>query len=229
MKQFKLLLLLIIGALFAVSCGDDAEDDKPTTTSIDVVLDNSDQLQKEIVLKGLTAVETIENNASWVTVTKMKSDESGAAKIMIDIAENTNSEKRIAIVTVKDAKENTVIVNINQPGFAGKMFTQSIEVSGYGEEVSMALIDLTSDIKNIKVDADWFTVETRSISGATHPSVTVKATPNPTEEVREAKAIINDKNGDRLTLTVVQRVKEGVDVEALYNTQSDQPAYSRQR
>ena len=64
MKQFKLLLLLTIGALFAVSCGDDAEDNKPTTTSIDVVLENTDQLQKEIVLKVLTAIETIENNDS---------------------------------------------------------------------------------------------------------------------------------------------------------------------
>jgi hypothetical protein len=228
MKQFKLLLLLTIGALFAVSCGDDAEDDKPTTTSIDVVLDNSDQLQKEIVLKGLTAIETIENNASWVSVTKMKSDESGAAKIMVDIAENTNSEKRIAIVTVKDAKENTVIVNITQPGFAGKLFTQSIEVSGYGEEKVVTLTDLSSAIKNIKVDAVWLTVEAKSNEG-TSPSVTVKAAPNTTEDVREAQAIISTTNSDKLTLTIVQRVKEATNVEDPNNSVSDQPAYSRQR
>ena len=228
MKQFKLLLLLTIGALFAVSCGDDAEEEKPTTTSIDVVLENSDQLQKEIVLKGLTAIETIENNASWVSVTKMKSDESGAAKIMVDIAENTNSEKRIAIVTVKDAKENTVIVNITQPGFAGKLLTQSIEVSGYGEEKVVTLTDLTSAIKNIKVDADWLTVEAKSNEG-TSPCVTVKAAPNTTEDVREAQAIISTTNSDKLTLTIVQRVKEATNVEDPNNSVSDQPAYSRQR
>jgi len=226
MKQFKLLLLLTIGALFAVSCGDDAEDNKPTTTSIDVVLDNSDQLQKEIVLKGLTAIETIENNASWVTATQIKNDESGAAKIFVNIAENTNSEKRIAIISVKDANKNTVIVNITQPGFAGKLFTQKLEVSGYGEEKVLTCSELTSAIKNIKVEANWLTAE---VTGSDSHSVKVIASPNTTDDVREANVIINAENGDRLTLTVAQRVKEGSNLEEPNNTESDQPAYSRRK
>ena len=226
MKQFKLLLLLTIGALFAVSCGDDAEDNKPTTTSIDVVLDNSDQLQKEIVLKGLTAIETIENNASWVTATQIKNDESGAAKILVNIAENTNSEKRIAIISVKDANKNTVIVNITQPGFAGKLFTQKLEVSGYGEEKVLTCSELTSAIKNIKVEANWLTAEA---TGSDSHSVKVIASPNTTDDVREANVIINAENGDRLTLTVAQRVKEGSNLEEPNNTESDQPAYSRRK
>lgn len=226
MKQFKLLLLLTIGALFAVSCGDDAEDNKPTTTSIDVVLDNSDQLQKEIVLKGLTAIETIENNASWVTATQIKNDESGAAKILVNIAENTNSEKRIAIISVKDANKNTVIVNITQPGFAGKLFTQKLEVSGYGEEKVLTFSELTSAIKNIKVEANWLTAE---VTGSDSHSVKVIASPNTTDDVREANVIINAENGDRLTLTVAQRVKEGSNLEEPNNTESDQPAYSRRK
>lgn len=226
MKQFKLLLLLTIGALFAVSCGDDAEDNKPTTTSIDVVLENSDQLQKEIVLKGLTAIETIENNASWVTATQIKNDESGAAKILVNIAENTNSEKRIAIISVKDANKNTVIVNITQPGFAGKLFTQKLEVSGYGEEKVLTFSELTSAIKNIKVEANWLTAE---VTGYDSHSVKVIASPNTTDDVREANVIINAENGDRLTLTVAQRVKEGSNLEEPNNTESDQPAYSRRK
>lgn len=226
MKQFKLLLLLTIGALFAVSCGDDAEDNKPTTTSIDVVLENSDQLQKEIVLKGLTAIETIENNASWVTATQIKNDESGAAKILVNIAENTNSEKRIAIISVKDANKNTVIVNITQPGFAGKLFTQKLEVSGYGEEKVLTFSELTSAIKNIKVEANWLTAE---VTGSDSHSVKVIASPNTTDDVREANVIINAENGDRLTLTVAQRVKEGSNLEEPNNTESDQPAYSRRK
>lgn len=226
MKQFKLLLLLTIGALFAVSCGDDAEDNKPTTTSIDVVLENSDQLQKEIVLKSLTAIETIENNASWVTATQIKNDESGAAKILVNIAENTNSEKRIAIISVKDANKNTVIVNITQPGFAGKLFTQKLEVSGYGEEKVLTFSELTSAIKNIKVEANWLTAE---VTGYDSHSVKVIASPNTTDDVREANVIINAENGDRLTLTVAQRVKEGSNLEEPNNTESDQPAYSRRK
>lgn len=226
MKQFKLLLLLTIGALFAVSCGDDAEDNKPTTTSIDVVLENSDQLQKEIVLKGLTAIEAIENNASWVTATQIKNDESGAAKILVNIAENTNSEKRIAIISVKDANKNTVIVNITQPGFAGKLFTQKLEVSGYGEEKVLTFSELTSAIKNIKVEANWLTAE---VTGYDSHSVKVIASPNTTDDVREANVIINAENGDRLTLTVAQRVKEGSNLEEPNNTESDQPAYSRRK
>lgn len=226
MKQFKLLLLLTIGALFAVSCGDDAEDNKPTTASIDVVLENSDQLQKEIVLKGLTAIETIENNASWVTATQIKNDESGAAKILVNIAENTNSEKRIAIISVKDANKNTVIVNITQPGFAGKLFTQKLEVSGYGEEKVLTCSELTSAIKNIKVGANWLTAE---VTGSDSHSVKVIASPNTTDDVREANVIINAENGDRLTLTVAQRVKEGSNLEEPNNTESDQPAYSRRK
>lgn len=226
MKQVKLLLLLTIGALFAVSCGDDAEDNKPTTTSIDVVLENSDQLQKEIVLKGLTTIETIENNASWVTATQIKNDESGAAKILVNIAENANSEKRIAIISVKDANKNTVIVNITQPGFAGKLFTQKLEVSGYGEEKVLTCSELTSAIKNIKVEANWLTAE---VTGYDSHSVKVIASPNTTDDVREANVIINAENGDRLTLTVAQRVKEGSNLEEPNNTESDQPAYSRRK
>lgn len=223
MKQFKLLLLLTIGALFAVSCGDDA-DDSPKTTSIDIVLDNSDQIQKEVTLQGLTAENVrIENNNSWLTVTL----DASSTKILISVAENTSSEKRIGIVTVKDAKENTVIVNITQPGFAGKQFTQSLNVSGYGEEKVVTLTDLTSAIKNIKVDANWLTVEAND--GAVSPSVKVKAEANTTEEVREAKVIINATNGDRLTLTVIQNVKETSNVEEPNDTESDQPAYSRQK
>ena len=223
MKQFKLLLLLTIGALFAVSCGDDA-DDSPKTTSIDIVLDNSDQIQKEVTLQGLTAENVrIENNNSWLTVTL----DASSTKILISVAENTSSEKRIGIVTVKDAKENTVIVNITQPGFAGKQFTQSLNVSGYGEEKVVTLTDLTSAIKNIKVDANWLTVEAND--GAASPSVKVKAEANTTEEVREAKVIINATNGDRVTLTVIQNVKETSNVEEPNDTESDQPAYSRQK
>jgi len=223
MKQFKLLLLLTIGALFAVSCGDDA-DDSPKTTSIDIVLDNSDQIQKEVTLQGLTAENVrIENNNSWLTVTL----DASSTKILISVAENTSSEKRIGIVTVKDAKENTVIVNITQPGFAGKQFTQSLNVSGYGEEKVVTLTDLTSAIKNIKVDANWLTVEAND--GAVSPSVKVKAEANTTEEVREAKVIISATNGDRVTLTVIQNVKETSNVEEPNDTESDQPAYSRQK
>lgn len=220
MKQFKLFLLLTIGTLFAISCGDDA-DDSPKTTSIDIVLENSDKIQKEVVLKDLTAaIESIENSNSWLTVTK------GDGKVLIDIAENTNSEKRIGIVTVKDAKGNTVVINITQPGFAGKLFTQSVTVSGYGEEKVVTLTDLTSAIKNIQVDANWLTVEAND--GAASPSVKVKASANTTEDVREAKVIINATNSDRVTLTVLQNVKESSNVEEPNNTESDQPAYSRQ-
>lgn len=223
MKQLKLFLLLTIGALFAVSCGDDA-DDSPKTTSIDIVLDNSDQIQKEVDLKGLSAENVkIENNNSWLTVTH----DANSNKILISVAENTSNEKRVGIVTVKDAKENTIVVNITQPGFAGKLYTQSLNVSGYGDEKVVTLTDLTSAIKDIKVDANWLTVE--AIDGAASPSVKIKAEANTTEDIREAKVIINATNGDRVTLTVVQNVKEGSNVEEPIDTESDQPAYSRQK
>lgn len=222
MKQFKLFLLLTIGTLFAISCGDDA-DDSPKTTSIDIVLENSDKIQKEVVLKDLTAaIESIESSNSWLTVTK------GDGKVLIDIAENTNSEKRIGIVTVKDAKGNTVVINITQPGFAGKLFTQSVTVSGYGDEKVVTLTSLTFAIKDIQVDANWLAVEQYAKDGETSPSVKVKASANTTEDVREAKVIINATNGDRVTLTVLQNVKESSNVEEPNNTESDQPAYSRQ-
>ena len=225
MKQLKLFLLLTIGALFAVSCGDDA-DDSPKTTSIDIVLDNSDQIQKEVDLKGLSAENVkIENNNSWLTVTHDASNN----KILISVADNTSNEKRVGIVTVKDAKENTIVVNITQPGFAGKLFTQSLNVSGFGDEKVVTLTDLTSAIKDIKVDVNWLAVEQYSNDGATAPSVKVKAEANTTEDIREAKVIINATNGDRVTLTVTQNVKEGSNVEEPNDTESDQPAYSRQK
>lgn len=231
MKQIKSICLLALSVVLSVACSSDSDSPKeePKTTTQDVVFDSYDQLQKEVTLTGLAAsIDNIENNNSWVTnVAPQTYSGTGSLKVTITVAANTSKDKRVGVVTVKDAKKNTVILTVTQPAYQAKQYSQALAMAANGESKDITLTDLTTAISSIDTSVSWLTVTQQSYTSGS-PTITVKAEANTQETARQATIVITATNGDQVTLTITQDAKEPSNIEDVHNTESDQPAYSRQ-
>lgn len=102
-------------------------------------------------------------------------------------------------------------------------------------EQTVTLKQLSAPIADIQNSATWLSVEKQSYYSSS-PQVKLRAGENVSSNRRSCLVMIADTLGNTVSLSVVQKSsdedrqeKSGNDIDSLYDSKSEQPAYGRRR
>ena len=243
MKQIKAIILLMISLVLFTACPPDPEPEQESKTfqrSLQVSAEKGQQTYTATDLKA--GISDIQNTASWLVVTPMAYG-SGAPTVQLIYEANSGGERQ-AVVTLTDVNGNKVFLTVTQvmagetpnnpeppdnpdTPYVPQTYQQSASFASWDAgSQSVRLTNLNTAISAIENGAAWLTVE-KEIYTIGSPSVKLTATANDDTQQRTATATITAENGDKVVLTVTQAARTyGIDDP--HNTESDQPAYSRQ-
>ena len=241
MKQIKALFLSVMSLVLFTACPDSTPDTvvEPVTyrRSLQVPAERGQQTYTATDLK--VGISNVQNTSSWLTVTPMAYG-SGSPTVQLTYEANTGGERHV-LVTLTDVNDNKVLLTVTQlkagetpvnpdtpdNPYVPQTYQQTATFGSWevGSQ-SVQLNNLTTAISTIENSATWLTVEKESYTGGS-PSVKLTATANDDTKERSTTVTIIAENGDKVVLTVTQAGRTyGIDDP--HNTESDQPAYSRQ-
>lgn len=108
-------------------------------------------------------------------------------------------------------------------------YNQSIMLSPNAIEQEVILNGLNSPVATVTNSAEWLTVETNAYTSGS-VKVKVSVTANVSKEERKCTVTITATSGDKVILSVTQQgIPEGTGIDDLHGSQTDKPAYSRQK
>lgn len=122
--------------------------------------------------------------------------------------------------------------NTPSPGpspVTGKEYTATYNIPAEGCSATYTLKDFSSAISAVSSTPDWLTISIRPYSSG-QPTVSIVAKANTGTAEHKYPVVITSKNGDKLTLTIVQAAKPVVPsgIDDVHDNVSTKPAYSPQ-
>lgn len=183
LKNYYNLFLITLLAGFSVCCGDDKEDE-PTTLSLSTSLIEAEYEGSESEYFNISSNTswTVSKDADWLTVNPTSGEGNGT--VAVTIAENPDSKKRSATITVT-ADNLTLFVKVTQEAGATLSVSPSqLELGREKGSTSMFSIQ-TSEQWTISGVPTWLKLS--GISGTGNTSITIETTEeNKTASTREA-------------------------------------------
>lgn len=126
-----------------------------------------------------------------------------------------------------DTKPNPVVEPEPEPAVL-QTYTQEIVMPSKASEQVVTLTQLNTAISTVENSASWLTVEQLPYESGS-PQVKLRSTSdNTAKEERKCNVTITATSGDKVILSVTQQ-SEGIGIDDLHGSQTDKPAYSRQR
>lgn len=246
MKNLKLMLFALVATFTLTQCKkDDFKLDiavpLPATYSRTLQV-GSESGQVSYTLTDLKKeVSKLEKTAAWLTVTPMAYT-SGSPIVEIAYEENTGGE-RSAVVTFTDKGGNKVFLTVTQvkkgetptnpqqpdtPTHEPQTYQQAVQLASWeSSEQTITLGNLTEAVSTVECGERWLAAEKLAYTSGS-PQLKLTATANDDTAERKAMVTVTAVNGDKVLLAVTQAGRTfGID--DIHNTESDQPAYSRQQ
>lgn len=244
MKNLKFMLFALV-AIFALSMCTEKTIDLTTLysgTYSRTLQVGSESGQVSYTLTDLKKeVSELENTAAWLTVTPMAYT-SGSPIVEIAYEENTGGE-RSAVVTFTDEGGNKVFLTVTQvkkgetptnpqqpdtPTHEPQTYQQAVQLASWeASEQTITLGNLTEAVSTVECGERWLAAEKLAYTSGS-PQLKLTATANDDTAERKAMVTVTAVNGDKVLLAVTQAGRTfGID--DIHNTESDQPAYSRQQ
>lgn len=108
-------------------------------------------------------------------------------------------------------------------------YTQDVTLPSKGSEQVVTLNQLQVSVAAVENSSSWLTVEAQPYTSGS-PQVKLRSTDNTAKEERKCSVTVTATSGDKVILSVTQQGGyEGTGIDDLHGSQTDKPAYRRQR
>ena len=132
----------------------------------------------------------------------------------------------MALLMLTACSKDTVVEP--EPNPVVQTNTQEIVMPPKASEQVVTLTQLNTAISTVENSASWLTVEQLPYESGS-PQVKLRSTSdNTAKEERKCNVTITATSGDKVIQSVTQQ-SEGIGIDDLHGSQTDKPAYSRQR
>ena len=125
-----------------------------------------------------------------------------------------------------DPKPNPVVEPEPEPVVV-QTYTQEIVMPPKASEQVVTLNQFSTAISTVENSASWLTVEQLPYESGS-PKIKLSSTDNTDKAERKCTVSITASSGDKVILSVTQQ-SEGTGIDDLHGSQTDKPAYSRQK
>ena len=110
-----------------------------------------------------------------------------------------------------------------------KTYTQDVTLPSNGSKKNVTLNQLQASIAAVENSSSWLTVEAQPYTSGS-PQVKLRSTDNTAKKERKCSVTITATSGDKVVLSVTQQGGyEGTEIDDLHGSQTDKPAYRRQK
>ena len=108
-------------------------------------------------------------------------------------------------------------------------FTQDINLPSKGSEQVVTLNQLQTSVATVENSSMWLTVEVQPYTFGS-PQVKLRSTNNTAKEERKCSVTVTANSGNKVILSVTQQGGyEGTEIDDLHSSQTNKPAYRRQK